>query len=409
MSQNGPYPGQGWPAGGSSSASRAPARTNVVWYSHASRCCSAMASISAVHAISRLSTVVTAVARRSMSSSWMWRRSPRRWTVIPAAPAMSASRATNVDSEMLGMPVMPSIALTVPLCIYLVTRDITGREWTAQAAAFLPLLLPIVSMLGGVIVLFAVKTVRADGSRMRTVTRAPGHYVEPQFSADGRSIVYRRVAGDEVGTALALSVAACASRPKDTSDDLALALDGRRRQLRQLLSAEDRDQQPDHHAPEQEHGDAVLRHQVAEQVGNVAAVRFWRQGFDRGEVESSGEDAQPGEEVPGPGREELMTPLHRRGECGVPDSSPRSSCARVSTSTRTSSTSSSKERGSSCWIVSRTRSDSSNTSARSSKNERGMYQVPEACEPRANSSVFSRETGSSGIQKDTFCMPSMQE
>ncbi len=42
-----------------------------------------------------------------------------------------------------------SIAATVPLCLYLVTRDITGREWTAQAAAFLPLLIPQLGFVGG--------------------------------------------------------------------------------------------------------------------------------------------------------------------------------------------------------------------------------------------------------------------
>ena len=50
---------------------------------------------------------------------------------------------------------------------------------------------------------------------------------------------------------------------------------------------------------------------------------------------------------------------------------------------------------------------SSNTSARSSKNERGMYQVPDACEPATNSSVLSRGTGSSGIQNETVWEPSM--
>jgi hypothetical protein len=42
-----------------------------------------------------------------------------------------------------------SIALTVPVCLYFATRDITGREWTAQAAAFLPLLIPQLGFVGG--------------------------------------------------------------------------------------------------------------------------------------------------------------------------------------------------------------------------------------------------------------------
>src|SRR5690606_18443963 len=42
----------------------------------------------------------------------------------------------------------------------------------------------------------AIRTIRTDGSGGRTITTAPGHYVEPQYSADGARIVYRRIAGD---------------------------------------------------------------------------------------------------------------------------------------------------------------------------------------------------------------------
>ena len=49
---------------------------------------------------------------------------------------------------------------------------------------------------------------------------------------------------------------------------------------------------------------------------------------------------------------------------------------------------------------------SSNTSARSSKKLRGMYQVWLACDPATNSSVLSRGTGSSGIQNETVSEPS---
>ena len=42
----------------------------------------------------------------------------------------------------------------------------------------------------------AIRTVRSDGSNVRTITDAPGHYVEPAFSPDGARIVYRRVGGD---------------------------------------------------------------------------------------------------------------------------------------------------------------------------------------------------------------------
>ena len=37
-----------------------------------------------------------------------------------------------------------------------------------------------------------------------------------------------------------------------------------------------------------------------------------------------------------------------------------------------------------------------------------MYQVPDACDPATNSSVLSRPTGSTGIQKETFWRPSTQ-
>ena len=42
----------------------------------------------------------------------------------------------------------------------------------------------------------AIRTVRTDGSGGRTLTTAPGHYVEPQFSRDGSHVVYRRIGGD---------------------------------------------------------------------------------------------------------------------------------------------------------------------------------------------------------------------
>ncbi|HSJ32466.1 MAG TPA: amidohydrolase family protein [Longimicrobiales bacterium] len=42
----------------------------------------------------------------------------------------------------------------------------------------------------------AIRTVRSDGSNARTITDAPGHYVEPAFSPDGARIVYRRIGGD---------------------------------------------------------------------------------------------------------------------------------------------------------------------------------------------------------------------
>lgn len=41
-----------------------------------------------------------------------------------------------------------------------------------------------------------VRVVRRDGSRGRDVVARPGHYVEPSFSPDGRSIVYRHAGGD---------------------------------------------------------------------------------------------------------------------------------------------------------------------------------------------------------------------
>jgi Tol biopolymer transport system component/imidazolonepropionase-like amidohydrolase len=44
----------------------------------------------------------------------------------------------------------------------------------------------------------AVRTVRADGTGAAKLTSAQGHYVEPQFAPDGRSVVYRRVGGDGI-------------------------------------------------------------------------------------------------------------------------------------------------------------------------------------------------------------------
>ena len=51
----------------------------------------AIASISSVAAISRLSTPETVSRSTRTSRSWMWRRSSRRCTVMPSAPASSHS------------------------------------------------------------------------------------------------------------------------------------------------------------------------------------------------------------------------------------------------------------------------------------------------------------------------------
>ena len=42
----------------------------------------------------------------------------------------------------------------------------------------------------------SIRVVNRDGSGARTLTRQPGHYVEPQFSQDGQKIVFRRVGTD---------------------------------------------------------------------------------------------------------------------------------------------------------------------------------------------------------------------
>jgi hypothetical protein len=44
-----------------------------------------------------------------------------------------------------------AIAASVPFCIYYATRDLTGRGSTAQAAAFLPLLIPQLGFVGGAV------------------------------------------------------------------------------------------------------------------------------------------------------------------------------------------------------------------------------------------------------------------
>ena len=54
--------------------------------------------ISPVAAISRLIRVVTTDLSTARSRSWMWRRSSRRWTVIPSAPECSAIDAAAAGS-----------------------------------------------------------------------------------------------------------------------------------------------------------------------------------------------------------------------------------------------------------------------------------------------------------------------
>ena len=43
-----------------------------------------------------------------------------------------------------------------------------------------------------------MRVVRPDGSGGRDVVTTPGHYVEPSFSPDGKSIVYRHSGGDSI-------------------------------------------------------------------------------------------------------------------------------------------------------------------------------------------------------------------
>src|SRR6476646_7512431 len=58
----------------------------------------AICTISAVAAISRLRRMWVSSRRRRTSSSWMWRRSSRRWTVMPSAPPRCASTAAQTGS-----------------------------------------------------------------------------------------------------------------------------------------------------------------------------------------------------------------------------------------------------------------------------------------------------------------------
>src|SRR5216683_1952868 len=69
--------------------------TSVTWSGLTVR---ATLSISWVEAISRFSRVFTTWRRASTARSWMWRRSLRRWTVIPSAPPSSASTAACTGS-----------------------------------------------------------------------------------------------------------------------------------------------------------------------------------------------------------------------------------------------------------------------------------------------------------------------
>jgi imidazolonepropionase-like amidohydrolase/Tol biopolymer transport system component len=48
----------------------------------------------------------------------------------------------------------------------------------------------------------SVRVVPASGGTGRTITPRPGHYVEPTFSPDGRTVVYRTVSGGDLTSAL---------------------------------------------------------------------------------------------------------------------------------------------------------------------------------------------------------------
>ena len=48
----------------------------------------------------------------------------------------------------------------------------------------------------------SIRVVPASGGTGRTITSRPGHYVEPTFSPDGRTVVYRTVSGGDLTSAL---------------------------------------------------------------------------------------------------------------------------------------------------------------------------------------------------------------
>ena len=72
--------------------------TSVAWSGFTSQ---AIARISGSQAISRLSLTVTVWRRIRRSRSEMWRRSSRRWRVMPSAPPISASAAAQTGSGSL--------------------------------------------------------------------------------------------------------------------------------------------------------------------------------------------------------------------------------------------------------------------------------------------------------------------
>jgi imidazolonepropionase-like amidohydrolase/Tol biopolymer transport system component len=131
--------------------------------------------------------------------------SDTRAVIDPPRPSGTAAPATITTS----MPRFSSVSPDGSRVVFetmgrLYVRDLAGgapRPLTAQDGDFQ--LFPTWSRDGRTIAFVSwndqrlgeIRTVSADGSNMRTVTREPGHYRRPRFSPDGAIIVYEASGG----------------------------------------------------------------------------------------------------------------------------------------------------------------------------------------------------------------------
>jgi 4-amino-4-deoxy-L-arabinose transferase-like glycosyltransferase len=96
---------------------------------------------------------LTADRTRSSAFDQMTQHPPGYYAVSAAVFDVLGAADWRYDHALLLLRVLTAltVAASVPFCLYLACRDLTGRETTARAAAFLPLFIPQLGFIGGAV------------------------------------------------------------------------------------------------------------------------------------------------------------------------------------------------------------------------------------------------------------------
>ena len=94
-----------------------------------------------------------AVPGTSPGVDHMTQHPPGYYAFAAAVVRLADAQDWRYDHALLLLRVLTglTIALSVPICVYTATRDLTGRESVARSAAFLPLLIPQLGFIGGAV------------------------------------------------------------------------------------------------------------------------------------------------------------------------------------------------------------------------------------------------------------------